>query len=40
MEKLVITGENPLQYQFEFALWTIEIVRQLIVRKFGVKLSG
>jgi transposase len=36
----IITGENPLQYQFEFALWTIEIVRQLILREFGVRLSG
>jgi transposase len=36
----IITGENPLQYKFEFALWTIEIVRQLIAREFGVKLSG
>jgi transposase len=36
----IITNENPLQYQFEFALWTIEIVRQLILREFGVRLSG
>jgi transposase len=36
----IITGENPLQYKFEFALWTVEIVRQLILREFGVKLSG
>jgi hypothetical protein len=30
---------RPLQYKFDFALWTIEIVRQLILREFGVKLS-
>jgi transposase len=36
----IITCGNPLQYQFEFALWTIEIVRQVIAREFGVKLSG
>jgi transposase len=36
----IITAGNPLQYKFEFALWTTEIVRQLIVREFGIKLSG
>jgi transposase len=36
----MITAGNPLQYKFEFALWTTEIVRQLIAREFGVKLSG
>jgi transposase len=36
----IITAGNPLQYQFEFALRAIEIVRQLILREFGVRLSG
>jgi transposase len=36
----IVSGENPLQYKFEFARWTIEIVRQLIAGEFGVKLSG
>jgi transposase len=36
----IITAENPLQYKVEFALWTIEIVRQLILREFGLRLSG
>jgi transposase len=36
----IVSSENPLQYKFEFALWTIEIVRQLIAREFGVTLSG
>ncbi|MDR2445016.1 MAG: hypothetical protein LBD44_03670, partial [Spirochaetaceae bacterium] len=36
----IITAGNPLQYQFEFALLTIEIVRQLILRESGVRLSG
>jgi hypothetical protein len=36
----ITTNENPLQYQFEFALWTIEIVRRLILRELGVRLSG
>jgi hypothetical protein len=36
----IITAGNPLQYQFEFALRAIEIVRQLILREFGLRLSG
>jgi transposase len=35
----IITLKNPLQMKFEFALWTCDMVRQLIARRFGVKLS-
>jgi len=34
-----ITLKNPLQMKFEFALWTCEMVRQLIARRFGIQLS-
>ena len=34
-----VNGKNPLQYGFDFGLWTRAIVRELIVRKFGIKLS-
>ena len=34
-----INGKNPMQYGFEFALWTRLIVRDLIEREFSVKLS-
>jgi transposase len=29
-----ITGKSPLQYRFEFALWTREIVRMLLAEEF------
>jgi len=35
----IITMKNPLQLQFEFALWTRSMVRVLIREKFGVRLS-
>ena len=35
----LVTRNNPLQLQFEFALWTRGMVRELIRREFGVKLS-
>lgn len=35
----LIAGNDPRQLQFEFALWTRELVRELIEREFGVKLS-
>jgi transposase len=34
-----INGKNPLQYGFNFALWTRAIVRELILQKFKIRLS-
>lgn len=34
-----INGKNPRQYGFDFGLWTRQIVRELIIRRFGVRLS-
>lgn len=34
-----INGKNPLQYGFDFGLWTRQIVRELVQMKFGVSLS-
>ena len=34
-----VTQNNPLQLQFEFALWTRAMVRELIQQKYGVTLS-
>lgn len=34
-----INGKNPLQYGFDFGLWTRAIVRELILKKFDVRLS-
>jgi len=34
-----IHGKNPRQYGFEFALWTRQLVRELIEQKFGTRLS-
>ena len=34
-----IRGKNPQQLCFEFALWTVAIVREVIHDRFGVKLS-
>ncbi len=31
-----IIGQNPRQYQLDFALWTRDLVREVIERKFGV----
>ncbi len=34
-----VTTKNPLQLQFPFALWTREMVRDLIEKRYGIKLS-
>ena len=34
-----ITMKNPMQMKFEFALWTCDMVRQLIQKKFAISLS-
>ena len=34
-----INGKNPLQYGFDFALWTRDVVRELILQKFNISLS-
>lgn len=34
-----VSTRNPLQMKFEFALWTREIVRELIRERFSVRLS-
>ncbi len=41
MRRLValVTGADPRQMQFDFALWTRAMVRELIRREFGVGLS-
>ncbi len=36
----MIVGTDPRQLQFEFALWTREMVREVIRREFGVGLSA
>ena len=36
----LITGADPRQLEFEFALWTREMVRELIRREFRVSLSA
>ena len=34
-----INGKNPMQYGFDFGLWTRSMVQALIVRKFKIRLS-
>ena len=34
-----VTGKNPLQFRFEFALWTREMIRMLLREEFSLKLS-
>jgi len=35
----IITKENPEQYRFPFALWTIVIIRDVIKQEFNIKMS-
>lgn len=34
-----VRGKTPLQWKFEFALWTLSIIRELVRRQFGKTLS-
>lgn len=34
-----VVGKNPLQLKFAFALWTLDMVRIVIRRHFGIELS-
>jgi transposase len=34
-----VIGKNPLQLKFEFALWTREMIRDLIKQQFGISMS-
>jgi transposase len=34
-----IAGKNPLQLDFEYALWTRDMIGELIERKYGLRLS-
>lgn len=36
----LIVGNDPRQYEFDFALWTRELVRELIWKRFQVRLSA
>lgn len=35
----IVRTKNLLQMRFEYALWTLAMIRELIRREFGVKLS-
>ncbi len=37
---MLVRTKNPLQLKFEFALWTLKMIRELIDRQFGVRLSA
>jgi transposase len=35
-----VTQKNPLQFQFQFALWTREMVAELVKEKYGIRLAA
>ena len=35
-----VTQKNPLQFRFQFALWTREMVARLIKEKYGIRLAA
>jgi len=35
----IVRTKNPLQLKFEYALWTLAMIRELVRRQFGVSLS-
>src|ERR1700731_1986982 len=35
-----VTQKNPLQFRFQFALWTREMVVQLVKEKYGIRLAA
>jgi transposase len=35
-----VVGKNPLQLKFDYALWTREMVGELIKAKFGIRFSA
>jgi transposase len=35
----MVREKNPLQFKFEYALWTLAMIRQLILQQFDVRLS-
>ena len=37
--KRTLSSKSPLQFMFDFGLWTREIIRELIQKKFGVRLA-
>jgi transposase len=36
----IIVDKTPEQFKFPFALWTIDIIREVIKREFNVSISG
>ena len=34
-----VVGKNPLQLKFEFALWTREMIRDLVKQRYGISMS-
>jgi transposase len=35
----IVTQKNPLQFKFQFALWTREMGAELIEKKYGIRLA-